>query len=909
LVGREDELGTLVGVADALKLGSGSVVRIEGAAGTGKSTLLAELSRLAADRGVQVRTGAAIELDRDLPFGLVGRIVGADTQAAAGQRSLAALAEGGLAAVYAMADGAAELARSGPVLLGFDDAQWLDDQSMRVLPLLAGLTRELPVTIAVAWRRAELPDLHLRPLRDVEGTVTLTLSDLDRDGSALLIETIAAGASPEFIAACHRVTGGNPFLLQELVSAFVDSGRAPDGVAAESIVQLTPAAVRSEALSRLGRLSEGAAALARAVAVLGDEVLLHHAARVAKLGRDQAAFAADELIAVEMLRGEEALSFRHPLLASAVLDDLGSFTRSALYQRAAAAMADDGHLERSGALLLRAEPAGDAAAVSHLEAAAGSAIRTGDAGAAVRLLRRALSEPPPPEKRPGLLLNLARAEIASGDPSSIEHLDQALPNIDGATHRAQLLRGLARLHHARYEFPRAVRLAERALAELGEDDPLRDRVLATWLLSAGLDPEHQARATEVFERLADAAIGGSRPSEPELNASLSLYMMTKYMDPDVAAALAEEAVEGDAVVNDDGLGLAADFALHALLCAGQFRALIRCAGIAFETARDQASMMGSAAAACWRAHARLHLGDLRGAIADAEIALLPRRHGWPAHATYASAALALARLELGDVQAARDAIALAADLPIPDPPKLYFTGLIELAAGRTADARRLFEEAGDILQAIWGTDTPALVPWRSGAALAALLDGDRTDGERLSVAELELARKARVPVAIGRALRVRGLVVPGEEGVALLRQACTALADTESVLEHLRAQVDLGSALRRMGARRDARDVLRLARAKAEEIGCSALAARAAEEQAASGARPRRVPVDGVAALTPSELRIAQLAAAGATNREIAAELFLSPKTVEWHLGHVFSKLSVRKRRDLGRALADDAGG
>jgi DNA-binding CsgD family transcriptional regulator len=96
---------------------------------------------------------------------------------------------------------------------------------------------------------------------------------------------------------------------------------------------------------------------------------------------------------------------------------------------------------------------------------------------------------------------------------------------------------------------------------------------------------------------------------------------------------------------------------------------------------------------------------------------------------------------------------------------------------------------------------------------------------------------------------------------------------------------------------------LKLVRARADELGCRALARRAAEEQAASGAHPRRVAVEGVESLTPSELRIAQLAAAGATNREIAAELFLSPKTVEWHLGHVFRKLDVRKRGELAAAL------
>ena len=97
------------------------------------------------------------------------------------------------------------------------------------------------------------------------------------------------------------------------------------------------------------------------------------------------------------------------------------------------------------------------------------------------------------------------------------------------------------------------------------------------------------------------------------------------------------------------------------------------------------------------------------------------------------------------------------------------------------------------------------------------------------------------------------------------------------------------------------------ARADAEALGCRALAHRAAQESSASGARPRRVPIRGVQSLTPSERRIAELAAAGLTNRDFAAELFLTAKTVEWHLGHVFTKLDIHRRRELASAL-DSAG-
>ena len=160
--------------------------------------------------------------------------------------------------------------------------------------------------------------------------------------------------------------------------------------------------------------------------------------------------------------------------------------------------------------------------------------------------------------------------------------------------------------------------------------------------------------------------------------------MTVAGDPELAVDLAERAVAGDSVSNDDGLGLANDFALHTLLCCGQLETLIRCAEIRFEQVEHHASVMGAAAAACWRAHARLELGDLQGAMADAEVALVPSRYGWPVHSTYGGGALALARLELGDPAGAAEAIGRIAAVPIPDPPRLYFTGAVELAM----DARR-----------------------------------------------------------------------------------------------------------------------------------------------------------------------------------------------------------------------------
>jgi DNA-binding CsgD family transcriptional regulator len=879
-------------------------VLIEGAAGTGKSTLLAVLERLADEHRIAVRQATAIEIDADLPFAVIARALGSGVEGVAETASAVALAEGGLATVHRISQALLAGAYGDPILLCLDDAHWADEQSLRVVEVVASSMRDCPIVVALGWRHAEVAESRLARLRAMGGVVHLPLEDLAAEDAAALVRHTLPQAEDSFVAACCRLTGGNPLLLGELVTGFAASGRAADGEAAKRLAELAPRSVRRVVLARLGELSSAAIALARAAAVLGDGAPLHQAARLADLEPGAAAVAADGLVAVEVFAAGETLAFRHPLHRAAVLEDIGAFTRSELYRRAAAIAASDGSFERAGALLLRASPGGDRSAVVTLRRAAAIARSSGDAQTTVRLLERALAEPVAPEERPVLLVDLARAQVATGDPASVEHLDQALQEIERADERAEILRSLARLHHARYEFPRAARLAEQALAETPVVGAARERFEATWLLAASLDPARVQDARRVYWRLLEAAVAGTPPHAPELQAGLSLFMATAVAGyPELAADLAQRAVVGDAISNDDGLGLAADFALHALHCCGQLQTLVRCAELRFEQGELHASVMGAAAAACWRAHARLELGDLEGAIADAEVALVPSRYGWPVHSIYGGSALALARLELGDPAGAAEAIGRIPVVPIPDPPRLYFTGIVELAAGRAARARELFERAGEDCAAHWSIDTPAVLPWRSAAALAALRDGDPAHALRLADAELALARQTRLAHVLGRALRVRGLVVGGAEGIDVLHEACDILAATDHRLEHLRARVDLGAALRRSGARREARDVLADARAEAAALGCRALAERAAQEASASGARPRRVPVSGVQSLTPSERRIAELAAAGLTNREIAAELFLTPKTVEWHLGHVFTKLGIRRRQELAPAL------
>ena len=181
---------------------------------------------------------------------------------------------------------------------------------------------------------------------------------------------------------------------------------------------------------------------------------------------------------------------------------------------------------------------------------------------------------------------------------------------------------------------------------------------------------------------------------------------------------------------------------------------------------------------------------------------------------------------------------------------------------------------------------------------------DRRD-EALAIAheEVGLARRWGAPRALGNALIAAGLVTGGNDGLDLLHQAHVVLADSPARLARARAATEYGAALRRANHRADARGPLALGLALAERCGATALVERAHEELIATGARPRRAARTGVDALTATELRVARMAAEGMTNREVAQALFVTAKTVEYHLSHAYQKLGLRSRSQLAATL------
>jgi DNA-binding NarL/FixJ family response regulator len=330
---------------------------------------------------------------------------------------------------------------------------------------------------------------------------------------------------------------------------------------------------------------------------------------------------------------------------------------------------------------------------------------------------------------------------------------------------------------------------------------------------------------------------------------------------------------------------------------------------AVDQARRRGDIPNVAFTLMWRGKHQTQRGDLRAAVADLREAIdLSVAHGvlvaWP----YNIGFLAHALLERGEAdEAARviDEGGFPEQLPLGQVPLVWFRlirGRLRIETGSPERGVEDLLQVGETARLV-PCDNPSDLPWRSWAAVGLRLLDRNDEARALADEELALARRWGDPHTIGASLRVLGLVEGGESGIELLREAVEVLGGSEARLEHVRALVDLGAALRRANQRTEARELLREGVDLARRAGALGLAERANEEIAATGARPRKVLQTGLDALTASERRVAQLAADGMTNKEIAQTLFVTIKTVEVHLSHAYRKLEISSRAELDTAL------
>lgn len=307
-----------------------------------------------------------------------------------------------------------------------------------------------------------------------------------------------------------------------------------------------------------------------------------------------------------------------------------------------------------------------------------------------------------------------------------------------------------------------------------------------------------------------------------------------------------------------------------------------------------------------RAQPRHWRGLLSEAAADAGAAVEAWRNGISMRLPLAGYWHAVSLLELDELDAAERTLAdsePASGMPIEVACWRTGRGLLELARGHADAAWEQLSPVAEIAATLGYLTNPTVLPWRAAAAIAAAQIGERQRASELIGEGLALARRFGAPRQIGVALRASGLVEGGDGGLPLLAESVATLEGSPARLELCRSLVAHGAALRRAKRRREARIELRRGLDLAHRLGARALEREAREELEASGARLGRVELTGPESLTPSERRVAGLAAGGHTNREIAQQLFLSLRTVETHLTHAYQKLEISSRRELAGAL------
>jgi ATP/maltotriose-dependent transcriptional regulator MalT len=307
-----------------------------------------------------------------------------------------------------------------------------------------------------------------------------------------------------------------------------------------------------------------------------------------------------------------------------------------------------------------------------------------------------------------------------------------------------------------------------------------------------------------------------------------------------------------------------------------------------------------------RSAVRYFSGRVTDSLTDVREALDARRHGWRMYEIPATSILVRGLVEQGGLD---EALAMVLEQRDAFDPPGPMTAMLLLARaevcramgdleGALADYRRAQDANGAVVAPLW-------IPWREGAVPVLVQLGRHAEAAAVADDMESVCQRVDEVGHIGRALWLRGLVEPGPRGVELLQQAVDHLRRSEPTLALLHAQVDAGAALRRLGRNREARPFLAEAIDAGHRVGAVAVVARAQAEMRVAGGRPRRIAVTGVDALTPQERRVAEMAASGSSNRDIAQALFVTPKAIEGHLGNVFAKLHVGSRRDLPHALEE----
>jgi DNA-binding CsgD family transcriptional regulator/tetratricopeptide (TPR) repeat protein len=930
LLDRTHELDTLAALLDGAN-GDGRVGLIEGPAGIGKTRLLAATRDRAMDQGFRCLTARGSELEVEFPFGVVRQLFEPIVASEDGKAALSGAAEpagsvfdapgtqdGGEGSSFATLHGlwwlALNLASEGRLLLAVDDLHWCDRPSLRFLAYLVRRLEGVPIVVGATLRSTE-PGTDAGLLAEIaqdHATIHVRPGPLGAATVAHLVEErLGTTAAPEFGLACFEATGGNPLLLEQLLTALATEGVEPAARNAALVRDIGPRAVSRSVLLRMRRLTPEAIAVAQAVAVLGDGADIRSIAGLAGLEPGAAGEATGALARAEILRPEPPIGFVHPLVRDAVYAELPPGERALRHARAAEVLRDVGAGdEQVAAQLLLSPPSGEAWVSRLLQQTGRAAQRRGTPEGAIAYLRRALQEPPPDEHRPQLVLELGMAESLTNAPASISHLTEAFETLSDPVAKGLTANILGRALLFSGDPAAGMTVARRAYEELPEElVDLRLSLQAFELIGFFFDvgnrldlsdAPHIAGALDL-DRPAPVRLG-----EKMLAAIAAMYHAQAGAPAERCAALALSALEDGELIQADN-GLMSIAAIYVLVMCDRDEALDAWE-YALADAHRRGSLFSVSSIHLWRGFTLYR----RGELAEGERSLREFMdeiddYGYGEGAKiYGAAFLAAVMYERGDVAAAREALEqVRRPSDASNGSRFWYASELELllAEGRDDD---VIARADEFAARYGWARTPIFARWRSAKARAlARRDGESARDEVLALLteELELARGFGAPGALGTSL-IMLAEHDRERATELLEEAIAVLEDSPAKVELAKALCALGTALRLERKATKAREPLRRALELATVCGADGLADRARTELHATGARPRREALSGAGSLTPSERRVADLAAEGMTNREIAQALYVTPKTVEVHLSNAYRKLEIPGRRQLASALA-----
>jgi DNA-binding CsgD family transcriptional regulator len=902
--------------------GGGQVLLIEGAAGIGKSRLLAEL-RLSAAAGQRVLVARASELERGFAFGVVRQLFegivrdpdqrdqALDGAATASLEIFEDLETAGGAASFALLHGlywlTLNIAEQGPLVLCVDDLHWCDTSSLRFLAYLARRLEGTDILLATATRPIAPDSADAQLLGDLleqPNVVHLFPQALSAEATRALLEDQLEGeVDPVFARACFDATDGNPLMLRQLARSLEAEGILPTAEHADSVRRAARRALSRTVLARVGRRSQEAVAVARALAVLGEGATPALVAALAEVDEPTVERTWRELFQAEVLR-HDALAFVHALVRDAIYLDLPEPSRERWHLRAARALEAAGaSAERIVSQLHLAPRTGDQWVAETAFQAGLDALRHGAPDAAVGHLRRALEEPIAQERRLAVLEPLAGALFNVDAPASIAVLAELAGEQDDPRASAELRIGQVQALALTDRWEEAARLCrelEGTLSAEQEDQrAMFQAIRSVCTIFGARDPEGYQLLDAYREPAGSEAMGF------RMRAGQSALMWAyESATAQEAGDLAASAIQSDPTVLADHT-LIAVAPLYVLALADREE----CMEI-WEAARADAHRSGSVilhvTIGMWLGIIQHRRGDLTGAIAGLHDSLVfadrwgtgdePRR--------YANTSLAMAYLDAGDLAQSRVLLSRA------EPPAgarslatlLWFHAHAWALVGEgrfqeAIDACRTLEERAST----W-VRQPIGFDWHLPRAVALHRLGREDEAREAAEAGLALGRHWGSPGVLGPALRVLG-EVKGNDGLPELQESIAVLEGGPAAIQLARSLVQLGSTLRRTGAVTEARAPLERAYELAIACGSPGLAESARVELAASGVRRLVGDSGGAAGLTPSERRVADLAAEGRTNREIAQELFVTPKTVEVHLSAAYRKLGISSRRELAAAL------